>query len=737
MSTRVSNALSGVEIREPLSVYWALGFLGVGTLAAAYLSILYTVVDVVGGVGAFGIIAVAAVVLGAVFRFIRERTAVLVGAVLLAVGLAIYLLTLPSAQIQYLTPMRLLQDNIALLTGFSVLQMRNVQNWALAVTAGPTFLTAYFAFRAAYRRATIVAGLTLGFFVLTGDSGAGVTMIGVVGAASAVGFGTLARHDGTRHQGEILAGLLGLMVISAGTVTAIPGGGSPLLPEGLVSTSGDLVSADDRVAIGGSLTLSPTVLFTVEADQPDYWRVAAYDRFTGSAWLRTGPRSGPPPPRPGPTHELVQHYTTERPLDVYPAAATPTSVSGLDARISEFGTLEGTTELDSGDRYTVVSERSNATLPTLQTAQGQYPEWVTERYLQIPASTSDQVTELAGQVTANAETPYQKARAVETFLESQKGYSLSVRSPSGNIVNQFLFEMESGYCVYFASSMVTMLRSQGVPARYVTGYTPGQQVAEDRYVVRGLDSHAWVEVYLPDVGWVRFDPTPAGPRAAAERERVTTARTEGVDGVDVEGSESVNFTSDSTFESIERGPTGQLRSNGTFAPQAQIPGLGQADTFNGTVNITVAESDGAAGGEGPRMPPPEVIGLWLVLGVGVITGARRLKATRRLYRFFWLLRMPSGDPRTSVEGAFDRVLYVLERIHRDRQPGETVREYVLAVTGDDRVHSLLRLRERAVYAGRVDDRAAESARNLAREVLADNAAAYRFFPSTVFNRLLS
>lgn len=72
--------------------------------------------------------------------------------------------------------------------------------------------------------------------------------------------------------------------------------------------------------------------------------------------------------------------------------------------------------------------------------------------------------------------------------------------------------MDAGYCTYYATTMVTMLRSQGVPARFVVGYTTGEQVGDDRYRVRGLNSHAWVQVYFPDVGWVRFDPTPAGPR---------------------------------------------------------------------------------------------------------------------------------------------------------------------------------------------------------------------------------
>ncbi len=740
-SRRLSNVLPEMPSDRRLIGYWALAFGGVTLTAAAYLSVLYTVVDVVGGVPAFLLLVGGAIGLGAAFRYLQERTAILVGGVLLGAGLAIYFLTLPAAQIQYLSVQRLIQDNIALMTGYSVLRMRNVQNWALAVTAGPTFLTAYFAFREAFRRAIVVAGLTLGFFVLTGDSGSVVTMIGVLGATAAIGFSTLARHGGSRHQGEILAGLLGLMVISAGTVTAVPGGSSPLVPPGTISTSGDLVSADDRVSVGGSLTLSPKVLFTVDSEEPSYWRVAAYDRFTGDSWLRTGPRSGPPPPRPGPTRTLNQRFTAERPLSVAPAAPTPRQVRGLDAGITEFGTIETPGTLDTGESYVVESERPNSSFEALRSAQGPYPPEIEEQYLQVPSSTSDRVRSLAAEITADQETPYAKARAIEAYLESSKSYSLSVPRPEGNVVNQFLFEMEEGYCVYFASSMVTMLRTQGVPARYVVGYTSGQQITSDTYVVRGLDSHAWVEVYLPERGWTRFDPTPAGPRSSLEQGRIREARSQNESGVDTEQSEQVELADKPAVDPTQSGTSAGLPQNSSFAGDNAIPGAGQVSNLNTSPGLNGSATTGnvseGGGEEGPSLPPPEIIGLWAMLGVGVVTGARRLRATRRLYRFAWLLRMPTGDPTQSVEGAFERVMYVLERSHRDRQPGETVREYVTAVSGDGRVHSLLRLRERAVYAGRVEEGAGKTARVTARDVLADHAAAYRFFPSTVFNRLLS
>ncbi len=88
--------------------------------------------------------------------------------------------------------------------------------------------------------------------------------------------------------------------------------------------------------------------------------------------------------------------------------------------------------------------------------------------------------------------------------------------------------MDEGYCVYFATTMVTMLRTQGIPARMTVGYTSGQRIDENQWVVRGLNSHAWVEVYFPDQGWVQFDRRRPGRArrsgSSVSRRRVRTNR---------------------------------------------------------------------------------------------------------------------------------------------------------------------------------------------------------------------
>ncbi len=725
------------------SGYELLALLSIAGLSASYLAVLYHVVDVVGGVTPFLLIVAGAFGLAAVLRILSTRVAVVIGVVLLAAGLTMYLLTMPAAQFDQLSLSRIVQDTIALLTGYSVLRMTNVQNWALAVTAGPTFLTWYFALRREYRSAVLVGGLTLFFFVLTGDSGAIGTMVGVIGAAGAIGFSTLAIHGARRTQGEVLAGIFAVMIVAAGTVTAVPGGASPLVPPGATSTSGDLVSADSRVGVGGSLSLSPQVLFTVRTQESTYWRVAAYDRFTGSEWIRTGTGRGPIERRPGHTYPLAQRITAKQTLNVYPAAPTPNRVSGIDAYISEFGDVQSADPLEAEESYTVVSTRPFASRAEMRAKGTAYPDDVEDRYLRVPDSTSPRVRELASQITAGADSPYDKAAAIETWLKQTKGYTLDVPNPSGNVVDQFIFEMEAGYCVYFASSMVVMLRTQGIPARFVVGYTPGQHVGDDTYVVRGLDSHAWVEIYVPEVGWVPFDPTPSGPRQAAEYQQIREARETGEENVDTLGSSQESFNETTTADEDDQTGTdtnGSLPSRNRQAEDL-APFLNQTvDEANQTglrVNASIPSIDDGQSQRGPTLPPPETVTIWTLVAVGLIAGTRRTRVADRVYRRLWLRWLPRGDPEKVIEGAFERVVWFLEETHRERLPGETVREYVGSVTDDERIHTLVRLRERAKYAGRADESGAERAREMTREVLADNAAAYRFSPSTVFNRLLS
>jgi protein-glutamine gamma-glutamyltransferase len=124
------------------------------------------------------------------------------------------------------------------------------------------------------------------------------------------------------------------------------------------------------------------------------------------------------------------------------------------------------------------------------------------------------VYDLALEWTADAETPYDAVKAIETRLQEE--YDYAERVPTRPIpLDGFLFEERRGYCQQFSGAMALMLRMVGVPARVAAGFSPGSYNRDTReYRVRDLDAHSWVEVYFTGIGWVPFDPTPI--RAPAE-----------------------------------------------------------------------------------------------------------------------------------------------------------------------------------------------------------------------------
>lgn len=300
---------------------------------------------------------------------------------------------------------------------------------------------------------------------------------------------------------------------------------SPRIGQAGMKPSGDLsgrigagLTSANNVSLGGSLNLSTEKIMTVEAERPAYWRQGSYVSYTGKGWTRPGekrPYSEPVENSSG--EKLVQTFHLKTRINSLVAAWKPQRVRNAgelklagDARIiSEKG-------LEPGDSYTAVSRVEDRSPEKLREAGEDYPRRVL-RYTELPDSVPERVSRKAAEVTSGADSNYDEAKMVENWLESNKEYSLKVDAPKEDFVDTFIFEMEKGYCAYYASAMTVMLRTQGIPARYVTGYTPGKKV-NGKYVVRSMNAHAWVEVYFPGEGWVRFDPTPAAERQAQENQ---------------------------------------------------------------------------------------------------------------------------------------------------------------------------------------------------------------------------
>ncbi len=330
------------------------------------------------------------------------------------------------------------------------------------------------------------------------------------------------------------AALLGGAAVLVALVVApvIPGAGSdPLLD---VANAGRDDSAGHSyrpslapfVDIGAKLgDVNDEELFTVKASQPEYWRIAALDQYTGAGggqWTLSAEGDGSvqvglPSDEPG---GFEQRFAIgplgERWL---PAAYKPVAIDldeTLVVRSSD------TIVADAGDvshlRYKVVSD--------LPVAAGTKPDaqqlaTMTEP---VPADIrpythleqTPDIAEIKTQAeqivdSVGAKTPYEKAKALRDFFRGPAfHYDTTVGNfDNGSAIIQFLRD-KRGFCVQFASVYAVMARTLGIPARVAVGFTPGARDAKGTYHVSSHDAHAWPELYLNGWGWTHlFDPTPS------------------------------------------------------------------------------------------------------------------------------------------------------------------------------------------------------------------------------------
>ena len=281
--------------------------------------------------------------------------------------------------------------------------------------------------------------------------------------------------------------------------------------------------------LGGPREKTDTVVLDIEAPPLDryYWRGAVYSYYRGDRWevvekerILLIPGRQPP----GMAHDalrrpVVQTVTSYAPSrHVLVGAAQPVVVDreseayinlAEDAPI-EFNRIFSVLPLEAGGQYAVTSEVSDADATSLREAGTDYPEWVSERYLQLPALLPDRVRTLAEEITANADNPYDKATALEQYLRQNITYDLNPpKRPEGQDYADFLlFDSRRDYCSGYATAMAVMARSVGIPARLAVGYGEGEYDAErDVFRVREKNAHSWVELYFPGYGWIEFEPT--------------------------------------------------------------------------------------------------------------------------------------------------------------------------------------------------------------------------------------
>lgn len=293
-----------------------------------------------------------------------------------------------------------------------------------------------------------------------------------------------------------------------------------------------------ELMLGNQAVLSDLVVFLVyvpsSADEFPrlYWRGQVYDTYEAERWLTTSQNEM----RHGQTDgdlEIPDTLNRKRvsfTFDIYSegqmimySAAQPVWMNHgaviLHNRLSEDEESElmdamafrALPMLEAGDIYRMSAMMANPTIPELKESGQDYPEWVTERYLQLPEDFSERIRTLAQEITAEHETPYDKTVAITNYLRSEIRYTPGISFPPGEDVDPieyFLFDTKQGFCNYYATAEVLMLRSVGIPARLAVGYAQGEANLQNSiYTVRERDLHAWPEVYFPGYGWIEFEPT--------------------------------------------------------------------------------------------------------------------------------------------------------------------------------------------------------------------------------------
>ncbi len=170
--------------------------------------------------------------------------------------------------------------------------------------------------------------------------------------------------------------------------------------------------------------------------------------------------------------------------------------------------------------YTVAASRLTVSEKALTEANLASPETITAAYLQLPETLPERVSQLALSITEQAPTPYLAAQAIESYLR-QFEYDLQIPSPpkDQDIVDYFLFDLQKGYCDYYASAMVILSRASGLPARIAVGYSTGTYQPESNTLfITEAQAHSWAEIYIAPYGWITFEPTASMPLVARASE---------------------------------------------------------------------------------------------------------------------------------------------------------------------------------------------------------------------------
>lgn len=436
------------------------------------------------------------------------------------------------------------------------------------------------------------------------------------------------------------------------------------------------------------------------------WRGIALDRFDGHNWFKTDRKRLFLQASPDDQHWL-RPVVQPRDAARYEILLEPLATSALFGphqlrAIS--GRMQGL-EYDSDDsvylrfptsrrtQYQVLSEIPDRTrMLAAGSQEDPASSDISRRYLQLPRGLDPRITQLANEITVRGKSTIEKASLVETYLKRNYKYTLNLTwTPRTQPVSTFLFDAKSGHCEYFASSMAILLRAAGIPTRLINGFLMGEYNPVGRdYIIRESDAHSWVEVYIPNLGWMEFDPTPPDPNH--HEINLAMQISQYVDAMELFWNSYVIVYDSGAQLQLFRSAQDRVQSVQAALRDKSDQWMVQGQQFSDRFSARITEL-------------VQTPGLWAA-GAFFIIGGAAYKHRRRLRTHLQIWRVHQGRGSVDedvVEQLFYRAARLAERRAQKRRPAETWREWIFGLPDPNRRSILtraLKIFERSKY-GRV------------------------------------
>ena len=295
--------------------------------------------------------------------------------------------------------------------------------------------------------------------------------------------------------------------------------------------------------LGGPFIGDNSPVFRYEGNGKSYWKMETKDRYTGKGWLASGTT-----PITFGQEDLVPVFSLPETVETIKESARVVTNPAYNFNYLMYpaGINKVVKMLPAGNRYEIdttnerislLDSENEPAVPKVFTVEFEVPKYKAadlvqttgfdptsineefyQRYTIVPENLPPRVKQLAEEITAAKNNWFDKAKAIEGYFgKSEFTYdqkNVAVPDTEDDYVDQFLFETKRGYCDNFSSSMAVMLRTLGIPTRWVKGFTGGdflqysdESSGQQVYEVTNNNAHSWVEVYFPNQGWVPFEPT--------------------------------------------------------------------------------------------------------------------------------------------------------------------------------------------------------------------------------------